>query len=218
MFCSHFQKEKRGTDDSCFDCNTVIPMPAFLNITCGGHVKQYANFLQINGSIVNSFIAGKTSINELKTATLINNQPEMISLFESYKKDALNSIKYNFEEARKYLSNILKYGYTDWYPWCNANWGTKWGAYDGQTQMLNGAIHADFQSAWSAPDPVLLELAKLYPEVEIQHSYLDEGYGFGGTVTYMAGEEYDNYNADDVSQFAQEEFGYEPYDEEDEDE
>ena len=47
-----------------------------------------------------------------------------------------------------------KYGASNWYDWCNANWGTKWGTYDAVSHDVGGDCHVvivSFQSAWSSP-------------------------------------------------------------------
>ena len=47
----------------------------------------------------------------------------------------------------------------NWYDWCNANWGTKWNAYDGQAVGGHDA-GIGFNTAWSPPIPVIVELSK----------------------------------------------------------
>lgn len=50
---------------------------------------------------------------------------------------------------------------TDCIAWANENWGTKWGTYNNKAFALDGnscPVVIKFQSAWSAPNPNVLEL------------------------------------------------------------
>ena len=213
LFCSHFPEDE--DTDNCFQCNTVIPMPVSLKITSGGHVKQYAEFIVAESDIVKEFLEGRLGVLELYTSAMISSYPEIVRYLQFNKADT-KKLKADFIEGIQLINNNDKYGCTDWYPWCNHNWGTKWGSYDGIADLQSGVITAEFQSAWSPPTPVIEELSRLYPEVVIEHRFLDEGYGFGGAVIYDKGTAVDEFNADDVELFAQEEFGHEPYEDVDE--
>ena len=77
------------------------------------------------------------------------------------------------------------YGKNNWYDWSIENWGTKWNAYsfsrDGNT--------IGFQTAWSAPHPILAELTGMFPGVYITHEWADEDIGQNcGTREYLNGE------------------------------
>ena len=71
----------------------------------------------------------------------------------------------------------------NWYDWCIMNWGTKWNAYD--TNVVGDAVI--FDTAWSFPEPVILALSKLFPELTITCSYVDEGWNFAGVAAFWAG-------------------------------
>ena len=73
-----------------------------------------------------------------------------------------------------YVQNYLKYGFTTWYGWCPNNWGTKWNACDTQIIDRNTIV---FDTAWSNPEPILLKLAEMYPDTEIEHWWADEDMG-----------------------------------------
>lgn len=52
----------------------------------------------------------------------------------------------------KQKANIDKHGFSDWYSWCNANWGTKWDACEVDATQLNpNTLTARFDTAWSPP-------------------------------------------------------------------
>ena len=74
-----------------------------------------------------------------------------------------------------------KYGYDNWYGWCNHNWGTKWGCYDNDVD--NGDY--TFTSAWSPPcDAVFVALAKDIPDFVFT---FEEETGWGGEYIFKDG-------------------------------
>ena len=53
--------------------------------------------------------------------------------------EELKNVKANFlspeeddDEGKAKALNVKLYGHADWYSWCNDNWGTKWGDYEGR--------------------------------------------------------------------------------------
>jgi hypothetical protein len=84
---------------------------------------------------------------------------------------------------------IAKFGHCDWYGWQNANWGTKWNAYD-QNEIGEDCI--EFDTAWSTPYELMVKLSKLFPEIEFQVEYADEDFGYNvGTYTLLDGDSID---------------------------
>jgi len=83
------------------------------------------------------------------------------------------------------LENKKKYGHKDWYSWSCANWGTKWNAY---SQEDHGVNKITFDTAWSAPFPVIEKLSEMFPEVKIILRYADEDFGQNcGEVVLLGG-------------------------------
>lgn len=86
----------------------------------------------------------------------------------------------------KCLHNMIFYGATSWYEWCIKHWGTKWNSYDNVKVDPNVIT---FKTAWNAPEPVIAQLAKMYPEVEIEHWWASEDMGCTtGYTKYSGGE------------------------------
>ena len=80
---------------------------------------------------------------------------------------------------------IAKTGYPDWYEWSIAMWGTKWNAYD-QKRLTENVVY--FETAWSAPMPVIRALAKKYEGLNFKLEYADEDIGSNaGIVKYVCG-------------------------------
>ena len=147
-------KEMRNfmeTENNPFDFNKLIPMPEELNMTCG---------------------SDETIAIECATARRRGQ-----STCDEYEKFIYNQRK-TFDEwadiGEKYLSNKEKYGYTTWYGWCCANWGTKWNACDA---IWNGDDFVSFNTAWSVPLSIYEQLYKRFPEVSFEVEYADEDLG-----------------------------------------
>jgi hypothetical protein len=111
----------------------------------------------------------------------------------------------DLESARKALFNIDNYGVKDWYEWSVKNWGSKWNS--SESVFEDGKIH--FQTAWSVPEPVFIELSKIHPDVKMRVIFADEDLGNNcGEFTLLDGkivsfDEYDAYQACEV-------WGYDP--------
>jgi hypothetical protein len=79
-----------------------------------------------------------------------------------------------------------KFGHCDWYGWQTANWGTKWNAYD---QYSNDDAVIEFNTAWSTPYSLLVNLSKKYPQVTFEVEYADEDFGYNvGKYVLLDGE------------------------------
>lgn len=78
---------------------------------------------------------------------------------------------------------IDKYGYSDWYSWAHAKWGTKWGCYDNE---MDGDNYT-FTTAWGVfNNSILFKLLEAIPSLEWSW---EEEQGFGEEVEYVDGEQ-----------------------------
>lgn len=75
----------------------------------------------------------------------------------------------------------------NWYEWHIAKWGTKWNSYDTTVPSIEEIIKEEMTeiyvttyTAWSPALPVYGELQKMYPELEIEVFFLDEGCFYAG--------------------------------------
>jgi hypothetical protein len=79
-----------------------------------------------------------------------------------------------------------KFGHCDWYGWQTSNWGTKWNAYE---QVEHDANVIEFDTAWSTPYSLLVNLSKKYPQVTFEVEYADEDFGYNvGKYVLLNGE------------------------------
>lgn len=76
------------------------------------------------------------------------------------------------------------------YEWCIANWGTKWGCYNGASlERTESGIKLTYDTAWSPVAlELLLRLSELNPELIIRNEYFECGAGFEGHTTVHNGE------------------------------
>ena len=177
-----------------FDFNKLIPMPDSLNITAGGNEAvavacYYASLKndekrELDKKLKNikcSFYGDyykkyKKSIMEIK------DNPKLI---EKYNNDFGGKIDENekkykdLEElGKQYVDNILKYNYSSWYDWANANWGTKWNV-DDEVSVIdidNDNYEIMFNTAWSCPVGIIQEYAKICPDDDFLWEYENEDY------------------------------------------
>lgn len=81
--------------------------------------------------------------------------------------------KQSIDQVIKAIRLYQKTGFFYWYEAQVDSWGTKWNAY-GQN-IANDYI--SFQTAWSIPMPVLMELSRKYPAITFDIKYADEDLG-----------------------------------------
>lgn len=62
--------------------------------------------------------------------------------------------------------------------WCDLNWGTKWNAYaHAKPKFGHGYGYLRFETAWTPPSMVVLEMSCRFPHIEITHYWADEDFG-----------------------------------------
>lgn len=90
----------------------------------------------------------------------------------------------NIEDELKsvYEHNIKNYGFKTWYEWCVHNWGTKWNSYNCTLDKK----YIAFDTAWSPPIPVIVQLSALTQKTFILE-YYEAGMDFAGSMTASNG-------------------------------
>ena len=150
---------------------------------------------------------------------------QIAEMLEAIKDDTLGIGTVDFEKIIPmpddiYRGNLGKkekelYGDKNWYDWRKANWGTKWNCYGydaGYDYSQTDSLW--FQTAWSAPHPILQKLSEMFPEIEFKHRWADEDIGYNcGQHRYFGGERTEEYYPEsefDRIRFAAEVFEAEP--------
>lgn len=92
------------------------------------------------------------------------------------KPDITKMTDESFNQFVAFMQNYRECGYLHSMDFARDKWGTKWNAYD-QVVDVEFYHNAKFDTAWSCPVPVLVELSKKFPEDEITVVYADEDIG-----------------------------------------
>jgi len=83
---------------------------------------------------------------------------------------------------------VEKYGYSGWYDWCIANWGTKWDARIDDSFLEDDVLTIYFDTAWSPPIPIYQELFEKH-NMLVKASFVEIGANYIGY--YKHGEYHD---------------------------
>lgn len=83
------------------------------------------------------------------------------------------------------LKNIVNHGYNSWYDWSCHFWGTKWNSYDFSI-IDNDTVK--FDTAWSSPDPIFMEISRLNPYDLLSVDYVTEGSFYVNYLEYLDGD------------------------------
>ncbi len=199
--CYDDSSESERTGIGTIDFNKIIPMPPSLDIESGsGTVKGINLYLtSVNPSVryygkdkmdpvaftsLTERLSGSRSFlrhnptltpDEIREATLHRSEDELLQL------------------GKTAVENLIQYGATTWYDWRTRGdtWNTKWNSYNAYD--YDGGKEICFQTAWSAPHPIIEKLSQMYPEVTITHRWANEDLWQGcGSQTYLGGEMIDH--------------------------
>ena len=179
--------------DSLLDFNRILPMPPSLQIESSSvmELSFYAEVYLQEGIIPDDL----RSCYEKERHTR-----ESIKAY-IHRLEKQRQINRNL--GRKAYQNQQQYGYTDWYGWSIAHWGTKWNAMD--AVMTDPDHTLSFQTAWTAPLPVIQKLAAMFPDSTITHVWADEDIGTHcGWMRYEDGKLQETYAAPNHSSTAYE--------------
>ena len=172
------------SDTQAMDFNMLIPMPKELLIESSNRMEHsldtvlYCQEGKLTASLKDYYQKEKKADETLKTF-----------LFRMAKEKNIY-----IALGLKAYRNKNRYGYTDWYGWSVANWGTKWNAMDSSVSE-NKIV---FDTAWSPASPVIAKLAGKFPDMTITHVWSDEDSGrHCGWTIYSGGREEDRYLAKD---------------------
>lgn len=195
------------------DFNTIVPMPKSLNISSGSMEDQAIAVYLYKEKKDDSKLKQILNCSWVKEQN-INTIDELCDYF-------IKKIPKILDSGKIYVENIEKYGFSTWYGWCNANWGTKWNA----CEPWADEDSFGFCTAWGDVNELILKLSERFPDVTFNYRYADEDFGANvGKYVIKNGEIIDEYIPDDCSDeaydLATEILGYddrELWDEDDED-
>ena len=176
------------------DFQKIIPMPDSLHIVSGSQTTEGINlYLTLINPSVNYYGDKLHKMDEVELYKLYTKikgihsigkyEPHLsISEIEEYRSAKQESKLLKLGKTA--VENVINYGYPTWYEWRIVNWGTKWNGYDYSYNEEDSVM--GFQTAWSAPHPIIAKLAQTFPDVTISHQWADEDMGYNcGKRVYL---------------------------------
>ena len=167
------------------DFNKVKPMPPALKIEAGSRtdkgLKAYRDFVHVYT------LAGTREDADLEHI------PEDAE--RAFLRQRTDIAPDEWALGKQAFRNDREYGSPTWYEWSIAHWGTKWNAYGYEAGTDYGGNDGIYmQTAWSAPHPIVAELARQNPDIRMTHSWADEELGYGcGQHEYFGGKRVGEY-------------------------
>ena len=150
--------EGRGYTNE-FDFNKVVPMPEELDIASSLSGECGMRYLILKDKHLISWTDDDRSFMER---------------MEKQKEKNPNRFNEDIKLGKKYLRNISKYGYKDWYNFRCDKWGTKWNSSEAEWIADNCV---EFETAWGFCHPIVKKLSEMFPDVAIEAKWSDEDAG-----------------------------------------
>ncbi len=208
--CYDDSSEAEQTGIGTIDFNKITPMPPSLDIESGSRTERGINLYltSVNPSVR---YYGKEKMDPVAFTSLVERLNGSRSFLRHNAaltpEEIQNATLYHSEGAllqlgKTAVENLMQYGATTWYDWRTRGdtWNTKWNSYNAYD--YNGGNEICFQTAWSAPHPIIEKLSSMYPEVTIKHRWANEDLWQGcGSQTFLGGEMIDyDYPETDIEQ------------------
>ena len=154
--------------EKMLDFEKIIPMPEGLHIETTEHIIEYAKYIF--------------------DPTCNNRSKWYFDFTVQQNRFAKTWDDKGWSNFLQCLDNLRQTGFATWYDWSIENWGTKWNAYSfPNEQPASNVIR--FQTAWSAPLPVIQKLSEMHPETTLTLQYADENKGYNlGHIVFANGE------------------------------
>jgi len=178
--------------DRVFDFNLVVPMPEIVSSVgeVAAHVEDWARIVTgyltvewLFGPSADPFAAFQRGAYGAAANTFHRSNVQRLLTQGPYPKDFKDA---EFDQLIAMMRALRSTGFANWYDWSLHHWGTKWNAYEAIRTKPNVLR---FQTAWSAPLPVVAALSKLHPDESIFFRWADEDFGSNtGSIGLYGGE------------------------------
>jgi hypothetical protein len=169
-----------------FEFNTIIPMPDCLDGIEASRLTRDAVEALTGESMAQLLL--KQNPRDVRAFFVLADQggfdAERDSVRVATLQRRLNDMPVDqLEMGMRALAAIEECGYPTWYEWAIAKWGTKWSAYN--FSLVDDApgrfeLRFDTAPAWSTPDPVFEELARMHPDLRFTTDSFDESFTVHG--------------------------------------
>ncbi|NTF23624.1 hypothetical protein G6L37_35205 [Agrobacterium rubi] len=214
MITVRFASPKSPEEVAVFDFERIIPMPECLPQSENTIAKQFFHILKRDGKVIDSWDwmnkFRDNCLGPFEKGILLNDD-ELAELLGAHDAGDLAL-------AQAMIVAEKETGFTSWYDWSIAKWGTKWNAYSLRIESED-PFEIRFDTAWAPPIPVFEALAERFPNLHIHCSSFDEGWGFAAEGWFNPpedGNEYEDVEPDDA--IYERVYGQAPMRDEDEDE
>lgn len=166
------------------DFNTVIPMPAGLEIESSSAVETGYAALHGDWASVAGYWMFKEPAKEFGYPFPLAAREQVIHCLKSFESADMYLVP-----AEQYHRNQLAHGHGDWYGWCMEHWGTKWNA--DEVKMTCGPENAEirFVTAGAYPKPIFKKLSRDFPALDFHVRHVDEHLRRGGDLVFKNGKE-----------------------------
>jgi hypothetical protein len=178
-------KIREGGGHTRFDFEKLIPSPAIVRRVVESNTSEDgARLMLLRGEY--SDPADTMGMMETKIKSLREDVGMPDAPIREVAAAILRKYPHYEAEGRLRLEAILETGYSGWYSWNIANWGTKGNAYSFQL-LSDDPLEFSFQTAWSFPWPIFEALAREYLTLQFKCSTIEEMMDFGGEGCFNPG-------------------------------
>lgn len=122
--------------------------------------------------------------------------PESKQWKRTYIEENTGELVFSFQNIVPMDMDLMKEDNNNWYEWRLANWDTKWDSSEALLKERIDSLVYCFDTAWSPPMNVYMELSKQYPLATLIARYDEPGIGFYGLHIIRNGEELSSIQGD----------------------
>lgn len=163
--------------DGGFDFNRIIPRPACIDET-ESSTEATLGYYALYGRFPQGERKGLYGARTLRDFGMV---PREIETQEQLREWLTRAKEWSraLEKGAKTYAAECETGFSSWYEWCNARWGTKWNAYSIEyRELTDERVVFKFETAWSFPEPIFFRLHQMFPDVVFSVETYDEGGNF----------------------------------------
>jgi hypothetical protein len=168
------------------DFQKIVPMPAVLEGTVAGSTSDLGRVL-LGDDVMGQELLSRGWVKDKGITDL-----EGLRLYIQEKHTAAEA------EGIRAIRAYQETGCYDWCEWragtlanfySDGHWGTKWNAcyFDPLDNTTDQRAVIGFDTAWSPPVPVIMELSRQFPKLAFTLRYWECGCGFRGILRVKAG-------------------------------
>jgi hypothetical protein len=122
--------------------------------------------------------------------------PELQEWKRTYHEEDTGELVFSFQNIVPMNMDLMKEDNENWYEWRLKNWDTKWDSCEVLLSERDNSLMYSFDTAWSPPMNVYVELSKQYPRTTLIVNYYEGGMSFYGMHIIRNGEELSSISGD----------------------